>query len=64
MANRMTHEEAVSLTSFTHYCTCWGHAWQLNGRPQASPHMDWCPQRPQYAEWWRALNDKPTQDAA
>ncbi len=38
--------------SFKNYCTCGGHAWQMNGRPQSQPHMDWCPQREEYAEWW------------
>lgn len=53
----MTREEAVSLKRFDHYCTCGGFAYSLNGRNEAYPHMDWCPQAPQYAEWWRALHE-------
>jgi len=40
--------------SFKNYCTCGGYAWQMNGRPEAQPHMEWCPQRQEYAEWWAA----------
>lgn len=52
----MTRQEAKALKSFKNHCNCGGHAWQVNGRPQAQPHMDWCPQRDEYAGWWRALN--------
>lgn len=41
------------LISFGNYCNCGGYAWQMNGRPEAQPHMDWCPQREEYAEWYR-----------
>jgi hypothetical protein len=40
------------MASFKHYCNCGGYAWQMNGRPQEQPHMDWCPQFAEYAEWW------------
>lgn len=33
--------------------TCGGYAWQMNERPEAQPHMDWCPQRDEYAEWFK-----------
>lgn len=29
-----------------------GYAHTMNGRPEAQPHMDWCPQREEYAAWW------------
>jgi hypothetical protein len=38
--------------SFDNYCTCGGYAWQMNGRPEAQPHMSWCPQREEYAAWY------------
>jgi hypothetical protein len=52
----MTREEALGLKTFKNLCSCGGHAWQINGRPQAQPHMEWCPQRDEYAAWWRALH--------
>jgi hypothetical protein len=55
----MTETEAKNLKSFKEYCTCGGHAWQMNGRPEASPHMAWCPQAAEYAEWWAALHPTP-----
>lgn len=33
---------------FEQYCTCGGYAWRLNGRDPLSPHMDWCPQKPEF----------------
>lgn len=39
--------------SFKNYCACGGFAWQMNRRPEAQPHMDWCPQREEYAEWFK-----------
>lgn len=56
MCSDMTREEALALKSFKNHCNCGGFAWQLNGRPQSQPHMGWCPQRQEYAEWWRALH--------
>ena len=50
----MTHDEALKLRSFKHYCTCGGYAWRMNGRPEEQPHMDWCPQHDEYAEWFQA----------
>lgn len=52
----MTETEAKALKTFAHHCTCGGYAWQMNGRPEASPHMAWCPQTAEYAEWWNALH--------
>jgi hypothetical protein len=40
------------LISFGNYCTCGGYAWQMNGRPEAQPHMAWCPQMEEYAIWF------------
>lgn len=57
-AEEMTREEAERLKTFDRYCTCGGHAWQINGRPQSNPHMPWCPQKPQYDAWWAAINVK------
>lgn len=47
-------EPANKLISFKNYCTCGGYAWQMNGRPESSPHMAWCPQREEYAIWFAA----------
>ena len=52
----MTYEEAKNLKSFTHYCTCGGYAHTMNGRDLKQPHMSWCPQFHEYAEWVAALN--------
>lgn len=52
----MTHEEAKDLKRFEHYCTCGGYAHSMNGRPASDPHMAWCPQRTEYAEWYAALH--------
>ena len=52
----MTKDDAKKLKSFDHYCTCGGFAWRMNGRPEADPHMEWCPQKKQYDEWWAAMN--------
>jgi hypothetical protein len=51
----MTKEEAEAITNFEEYCTCGGYAWSTNGRPHSDPHMPWCPQKPQYDEWWKAM---------
>lgn len=45
------------ISSFKNHCTCGGFAWSMNGRPQSQPHMTWCPQYAEYAEWW-AVNSK------
>ena len=54
----MTHDEAVKLRAFRNYCTCGGHAWEMNGRPESQPHMGWCLQYAEYGEWYRALHPK------
>lgn len=51
----MTRAEAEVLTSFKNTCTCGGYAWRMNGRPQEQPHMVWCPQADEYAEWFNAM---------
>lgn len=53
----MTKEEAENLKSFDHYCTCGGFAHSMNGRPKSDPHMNWCPQKPQYDDWYKALRE-------
>lgn len=55
----MTYEEAKALKSFKHHCTCGGYAHSVNGRNPEQPHMDWCPQLPQWLEWKAALANKP-----
>ena len=52
----MTKEEAEQLKMFKNTCTCGGYAWSMNGRPQDQPHVGWCPQAKEYAEWRRALS--------
>jgi hypothetical protein len=38
---------------FKNHCTCGGFAWTMNGRDPAQPHMAWCPQLEEYAEWYK-----------
>jgi hypothetical protein len=52
----MTREEVEALRCFDHYCTCGGFAHTMNGRPAHDPHMVWCPQRPQWLDWYQALH--------
>lgn len=54
----MTKTEAQALRSFKHYCSCGGFAHQMNGRPANQPHMTWCPQYHEYAEWYEALHSE------
>jgi hypothetical protein len=56
----VTKEEAQNLKQFDHYCTCGGYAHSMNGRPESSPHMDYCPQKPQYDAWYKAMNSGET----
>jgi hypothetical protein len=51
----MTHAEALALKSFKEYCACGGYAHSMNSRDPEAPHMSWCPQREEYAEWRAAL---------
>ena len=53
----MTKEEAEQLKRFDHICTCGGFAWTMNGRPESDPHVPWCPQKPQYDEWYAAMHE-------
>lgn len=57
----MTHQEALDLKTFQHYCNCGGFAWTMNGRPQEQPHMSWCAQFDEYAEYWEALHNTEKQ---
>lgn len=52
----MTRDEALNLKSFKSHCNCGGYAWQMSGRDPEQPHMQWCPQREEYAAWRAALN--------
>jgi len=40
--------------TFKHHCTCGGYAYDMNGRNPDAPHMAWCPQLEEYAQWVRA----------
>lgn len=51
----MTYEEANNLKTFKNYCTCGGYAASMNGRDKRHPHMDYCPQRPEFEQWQAAL---------
>ncbi len=52
----MSPQEAASLKSFKNFCTCGGFAWSMNGRNPKQPHMDWCPQAAEFAEWRAAMD--------
>lgn len=54
----MTQAEALKLKTFKHHCNCGGYAWSMNGRNALNPHMSWCPQRSEYAEWVKALGSR------
>ena len=41
-----------NMTLFKNSCMCGGYAHSMNGRNPRSPHMDWCPQREEYNEWY------------
>jgi len=62
----MSPQDAVSLKSFKHSCTCGGFACSMNGRNPRQPHMDWCPQAAEFAEWRVAMDlyeaAQPTQE--
>jgi hypothetical protein len=51
----MTKVEATNLKSFKNHCQCGGFARTMNGRPECQPHMRWCPQYAEYAEWCEAM---------
>lgn len=40
---------------FKNHCNCGGYAWTMNGRPESQPHMAWCPQLEEYAEWYATI---------
>ena len=48
----MTYDEAKNLVVFENYCNCGGFNYKQNGRPGDRPHMNWCPQREEYNEWY------------
>ena len=50
----MTDEEIAAKRRFDNLCTCGGYAHTMNGRPAHQPHMDYCPQAMEYAEWFAA----------
>ncbi len=54
----MTKDEAKKIKKFDHVCTCGGYAWQMSGRDESRPHMDYCPQKAQYDEWYRAMHSE------
>jgi hypothetical protein len=56
----VTKDEADKLTSFKNLCNCGGYARSMNGRPENQPHMAWCPQYREYAEWYEAKHSTPT----
>ena len=60
----MTKEEAKTLATFEHECTCGGFAWQMSGRPQEQPHMNWCPQYDEYGDWYQALHGGDRREGA
>lgn len=41
------------IKTFENYCNCGGFASSMNGRPVEQPHMTWCPQYREYAEWFK-----------
>lgn len=45
----------MRLWTFKNFCTCGGYASSINGRPISQPHMSWCPQAKEYAEWYEAM---------
>ena len=48
--------DELERTSFVNPCTCGGFAWTMNGRDEADPHMDWCPQAEEYKKWYEATH--------
>lgn len=48
----MNFDEAKKLKTFQNHCTCGGFAWSINGRNPANPHMNWCPQKDEYHQWY------------
>jgi len=52
----MTKDEAMALRTFKNHCSCGGYANTINGRPDNQPHMTWCPQFAEYAEWCKAMH--------
>jgi hypothetical protein len=53
----MTHDDAVKLKSFKHYCNCGAFAKHSDER-SATMHQTWCPQFDEYSEWHKAMYGK------
>jgi len=47
----------VAPVSFANSCTCGGYAHSMNGRNAMQPHISWCPQYMEYAEYVQAMRD-------
>lgn len=55
----MTYEEAIALRQYTHSCTCGGNSLRTERGRSRHPHMDWCPQMPQWEERQAAIERGP-----
>ena len=53
----------VPAYRFKEYCACGGFAAGMNGRDLKQPHMDWCPQLPEWLAY-RAGIDAATKENA
>jgi hypothetical protein len=53
----MTLEEAKNLRIFKKICTCGGYT-TFNNRDIARPHMDYCPQKNEYNEWFDLVGEE------
>ncbi|NBP02678.1 MAG: hypothetical protein EBU90_21675 [Proteobacteria bacterium] len=53
----MTLEEAKNLKTFKNLCNCGGYT-TFNGRTRARPHMDYCPQKEEYNEWYDLVGEE------
>ena len=56
-------EVAVPAYMFQEYCACGGFAAGMNGRDLKQPHLDWCPQLPEWLAY-RAAIDAATKENA
>lgn len=56
-------DSALKTSTFKNYCNCGGYAWSMNGRPQEQPHMIWCAQYEEYAQWWAATHKDKEHDS-
>lgn len=53
----MLKEEAMAMIRYGAICNCGGYAVATDGTPEqrARPHMDYCPQRQSYNDWYDAM---------